>query len=460
MALRWALQLSGGALLWGEHFGVAPNVAADAPALVEGTPTSGSTSAINWTPAATGGTPTGFDVQYEAPTGSGNWVTAAGATNPTGAGVASFNVTGQTAGMQVTPRVRALRTGFSPSAWTVGAPYYVDVVVGGGGELPGGGGAGDVTPPALSAGAVTPGALTASASITSDEAGTLYWLVNTSATPLTIPAVPGAMTGWTSRAMTAGANSWSLGALAAGAGYYLHLCAQDDEATPNRRTSDLVLGPFTVAAANAAPQVTLQPGSVSVQPGATIAMTSTASGVPTPTGQWQRSNDGGSTWANISGQVADTLQLVDVQDADSGAQFRRAYSNGVGGTVYSNAATLTVSITSWQSALNIYTLLAPFDQIDNLGGFAAKDPAARVTLCFDFRRYTAAPQGATITIMRKRGADDPAPQDVKFGSFAILGSKVFQRVQGGVPQCDYLVRAEVPAPDGSIYTMEGVLPVR
>lgn len=114
----------------------------------------------------------------------------------------------------------------------------------------------------------------------------------------------------------------------------------------------------------------------------------------------------------------------------------------------------------WQAALNIYTLLAPFDQIDNLGGFAPKASDGKVTLCFDFRRYTAAPLSASVTVTRHRGAADPAPQNVKLGVHGILGSKVFQRVQGGVDYCDYKVRAVVTAADESVYTMEGILPVR
>jgi hypothetical protein len=216
---------------------------------------------------------------------------------------------------------------------------------------------------------------------------------------------------------------------------------------------------LTQGTPSTAPVVTLQPSSVSVLAGASPAFSSTASGSPTPTGQWESSTDMGSTWAAVSGATGNTLTLTNVQDADTGQLLRRAYSNGVGGTVYSSVATLTVSL-AWQAALNIYTLLAPFDQVDNLGGFAKKDPAARVTLAFEFKRFTASPQSVAVSIARRRGAADATPGAVLLGSAAILGTKVFQRVQGGVGLCDYVVRAELTAVDGSVYVLEGVLPVR
>lgn len=114
------------------------DAAADSPTAVSGTATgaAGTTAQITITPASTGGTPTGFRYQLETPTDSGTWVTVAGTTaNPTGPGVHTFDATGLTPGMQVTPRVAALRTGHADSTYTVGAPFYLDLVVGGGGEI-------------------------------------------------------------------------------------------------------------------------------------------------------------------------------------------------------------------------------------------------------------------------------------------------------------------------------------
>jgi hypothetical protein len=114
---------------------------------------------------------------------------------------------------------------------------------------------------------------------------------------------------------------------------------------------------------------------------------------------------------------------------------------------------------AWQRALREYTLLAPVDQIDNLGGFAEKDPDARVTLAFEFKRFTATPAAATVHITVWRGADGN-PDAVLEGEPAILGTKVYQRVLGGVHDTDYKLVCMLTDAGGQAYVLTGVLPVR
>lgn len=84
------------------------------------------------------------------------------------------------------------------------------------------------------------------------------------------------------------------------------------------------------------------PSNQSLAVGGDAVFTSTSSaGTPTPTGQWQRNNGAG--WVDIPGETSTTYTLVNVQLSDTGAQFRRSYSNGVGAAVNSTAATLTVT---------------------------------------------------------------------------------------------------------------------
>ena len=97
---------------------------------------------------------------------------------------------------------------------------------------------------------------------------------------------------------------------------------------------------LTVAAAASAPVFTLQPLAQSVIVGAVVTFTAAATGVPTPTGQWQR--DDGAGWTNIGLATAASYSLTAVL-ADSGAQFRYAATNSEG-VNYSDAAMLTVSL--------------------------------------------------------------------------------------------------------------------
>lgn len=65
-------------------------------------------------------------------------------------------------------------------------------------------------------------------------------------------------------------------------------------------------------------------------------------GLPTRTHQWQKSTNGGSTWADIEGATDDDYTTPAVSYDDDGHKFRCVVSTAVGSTV-SNAVTLDVT---------------------------------------------------------------------------------------------------------------------
>jgi formylglycine-generating enzyme required for sulfatase activity len=79
-----------------------------------------------------------------------------------------------------------------------------------------------------------------------------------------------------------------------------------------------------------------------VNAGASVTFTAAATGVPTPTYQWERSPDG-TTWTPIAG-ATQASYIFTAQATDNGAQFHVKAANSVS-TVTSNAATLTVNLT-------------------------------------------------------------------------------------------------------------------
>jgi hypothetical protein len=87
------------------------------------------------------------------------------------------------------------------------------------------------------------------------------------------------------------------------------------------------------------------PLSQTVIVGALITFTSTASGgVPSPTVQWQVSLDGGSTWNALTGPgTTSTSYSFTASISDNGNQYRAEFLNGAA-PVYSQPATLTVSV--------------------------------------------------------------------------------------------------------------------
>jgi hypothetical protein len=92
---------------------------------------------------------------------------------------------------------------------------------------------------------------------------------------------------------------------------------------------------------NQAPAITLNPSDQTVTPGQSVSFTAGASGVPTPTVQWQRSTDGGASFVNVAGATSTTYTFT-AAAGDNANQYRAVFSDGVGSPATTTAATLTV----------------------------------------------------------------------------------------------------------------------
>jgi alpha-tubulin suppressor-like RCC1 family protein len=106
-----------------------------------------------------------------------------------------------------------------------------------------------------------------------------------------------------------------------------------------------IAGPMRASIAaetNKAPKVTKQPANLTVEDGQPATFTTTASGVPTPTAQWEVSTNGGATWSAIEGATSGTLTIASAKESETGNQFRVVYRNGVAPDATSKVATLTV----------------------------------------------------------------------------------------------------------------------
>jgi alpha-tubulin suppressor-like RCC1 family protein len=100
-------------------------------------------------------------------------------------------------------------------------------------------------------------------------------------------------------------------------------------------------GVSSIVTLNKAPAVTKQPVNLTVEEGQSASFSSTASGTPTPTIQWELSTNGGSTWSPIEGATASPYTIASATTSESGYQFRAVFTNSVGQAT-SKAATLTV----------------------------------------------------------------------------------------------------------------------
>lgn len=92
---------------------------------------------------------------------------------------------------------------------------------------------------------------------------------------------------------------------------------------------------------NQAPTITVNPADQTVAPGTSVSFSAGASGVPTPTVQWQRSTNGGASFAAIAGATSTTYTFI-AAASDNGNQYRAVVSNGIGSPATTSAATVTV----------------------------------------------------------------------------------------------------------------------
>ncbi len=105
-----------------------------------------------------------------------------------------------------------------------------------------------------------------------------------------------------------------------------------------------VAGAATPAASkNKAPKVTRQPAGVTVEEGQSAVFEASASGFPAPTVQWEVSTNAGSTWSAVAGATSEHLSIASAKTAESGDQYRAAFTNEAGRAT-SKAATLTVQL--------------------------------------------------------------------------------------------------------------------
>lgn len=111
-----------------------------------------------------------------------------------------------------------------------------------------------------------------------------------------------------------------------------------------RLVSTNYLGSVTSNAATltvlGAPEVVAHPESVEGAPGTEVTFVASAAGNPVPTVQWERSDDGGASWAQVAGATSGTF-VTTVAGSDDGARFRAVFTND-GGTTATSPAVLTV----------------------------------------------------------------------------------------------------------------------
>lgn len=92
--------------------------------------------------------------------------------------------------------------------------------------------------------------------------------------------------------------------------------------------------------------------------------------------------------------------------------------------------------------------------------FSAKDPDEIITVTFDFAALTSGVlSNALVTAEVESGNADPAAAALVNGAPTVSGSKILQRIVGGISGSKYSLRCRVDAADGSRYVLSDSLEV-
>ena len=147
---------------------------------------------------------------------------------------------------------------------------------------------------------------------------------------------------------TDGGSSWSPVSGATAGSYSLTASSTEDgweyravfaNSQGSATTSSAVL---TVSAPMVAPAVTTQPLSQTIYAGSDVTFDAAASGNPTPSVQWQISDNAGASWSDIPGATTPSYTLL-VGIEDTGESFRALFTNAAG-TAATTPAALNVQI--------------------------------------------------------------------------------------------------------------------
>ena len=184
----------------------------------------------------------------------------------------------------------------------------------------------------------------------------------------------------------------------------------------------------TIASACTAPAVTTQPTDQTVTyNGANATFTAAASGT-SPSVQWQKSTDNGTTWSNVSGATSTSLTVTNPSVSDSGSKYRAVFTNGCGSAT-SNAATLNVNPAAAQVTLNSADLNQTYDGNAKSVGTSTTPTGLSVDVTYDGSATAPTNAGtydvvATVTNPNYQGSAsgtltiDKASQTINFGALA------------------------------------------
>lgn len=179
--------------------------------------------------------------------------------------------------------------------------------------------------------------------------------------------------------------------------------------------------------------------------------------------------DGGITWAPVVGDLSastDALAFADSGGAVQVSSLLAGQADAVdlvdaGGSANLGAdAPVESSSPDYEASATGRSWAA--DSLEAVQAWPVKLTGERVTAQFDFTpdlQPGDAPVTVVMTVTTVEGVD-AAPAQVLYGLPQIKGRRVFQKLQGGLAGCVYLVQCQVTTRLGDVLLLARLLPVR
>lgn len=179
--------------------------------------------------------------------------------------------------------------------------------------------------------------------------------------------------------------------------------------------------------------------------------------------------DGGITWVPVVGDLSASTDALAIADSGGAVQVSSLLAGqadavdlvDAGGSANLGAdAPVESSSPDYEASATGRSWAA--DSLEAVQAWPVKLTGERVTAQFDFTpdlQPGDAPVAVVMTVTTVDGVD-AAPAQVLYGLPQIKGRRVFQKLQGGLAGCVYLVQCQVTTRLGDVLLLARLLPVR
>lgn len=167
----------------------------------------------------------------------------------------------------------------------------------------------------------------------------------------------------------------------------------------------------------------------------------------------------------MQGVTSDAVNQVGTE-ASTGAILVNRLLAGDSNVTVSESSAGVLALIAEQYKENVgFVIEAQFRKLEvdasegKMSKLSNKDVSENLLMAFNFKALSKVIVNPFCTIELKSGVTDPNLSTMLIGAPVVIGSRVFQRVQGGIEKNKYHIRCKADSLEGSSFVLSGILPV-